>query len=216
MTVINIDKKYVFIRVFKTGSGTVGRELKKNDPDATVVTSMMRAADGFTGDGLRRTSHVKSSWIKENIFAKMDWDWDEYFKFGFVRNPWERELSNYFWNRGHRRPAHLHADGKKTPRGYFFKEFLNHRLLKDGQMDQANLLQCDYLTDVDYIARFENFEEEVKYIFNRIDVPLAQKICHRHKTEHKPYWEYYDDADIMKVEEWYKKDIEMYNYEFGE
>jgi hypothetical protein len=60
----------------------------------------------------------------------------------------------------------IHADGKKTPRGYFFKEFLNHRLLKDGQMDQANLLQCDYLTDVDYIARFENFEEEVKYIFN--------------------------------------------------
>ena len=108
----------------------------------------------------------------------MDWDWDEYFKFGFVRNPWDRELSNYFYN--------------------------------------SNIPQCDYLTDVDYIARFENFEEEVKYIFNRIGVALSQKIFHYNKTEHKPYWKYYDDADIMKVHQWYEKDIEMYNYEFGE
>jgi len=204
MTIVS-TKKYVFIGVFKTGSSTVRKELLKNDPDTTVVTAAAHCADGFAGYELRRTCHVKSSWIKENIFPKMDWDWDEYFKFGFVRNPWERELSNYFWN-----------NGKKTPRQYFFKEFLNHRLLKDGQIDQANLLQCDYLTDVDYIARFENFEEEVKYIFNRIGVPLSQKIFHYNKTEHKPYWEYYDDADIMKVHQWYEKDIEMYNYEFGE
>ena len=198
MTWIAPTKKYVFIRVFKTGSSTVGREIKKSDPDAGLELQVFRNG--------RRTSHVKSSWIKENIFSKLGLDWDEYFKFGFVRNPWDRELSNYFWNHGELKP----------PKDVSFKEWLNIRLQKDGQIDSANEPQCQYLTDVDYIARFENFEEEVKYIFNKIGVPISQPLMHINKTEHKLYWEYYDDVDIMKVYEWYKKDIEMYNYEFGE
>lgn len=205
MTIVS-TKKYVFIGVFKTGSSTVRKELLKNDPDTTVVTAAAHCADGFAGYELRRTCHVKSSWIKENIFPKMDWDWDEYFKFGFVRNPWERELSNYFYNSGKLKP----------PEDISFKEWLNINLRKDGLIDNHNIPQCDYLTDVDYIARFENYAEEVKYLFNRIGVPMSQPLMHLFKTEHKPYWEYYDDADIMKVHQWYEKDIEMYNYEFGE
>ena len=197
MTWIAPTKKYVFIRVFKTGSSTVGREIKKNDPDIIWVK---RIRNG------RITGHIESSWIKENIFPKLGLNWDEYFKFGFVRNPWDRELSNYFYNNKELKP----------PEDVSFKEWLNIRLQKDGQIDSANEPQCQYLTDVDYIARFENFEEEVKYIFNRIGVSISQPLMHIRKTEHKPYWEYYDDVDIMKVYEWYKKDIEMYNYEFGE
>jgi hypothetical protein len=204
MTIVS-TKKYVFIGVFKTGSSTVRKQLLKCDPDATVVRRRMHDRR-ITVRGSRQTSHVKSSWIKENIFPKMDWDWDEYFKFGFVRNPWDRELSNYFYN----------SKKLKPPEDISFKEWLNINLRKDGLIENHNIPQCDYLTDVDYIARFENFEEEVKYIFNRIGVPLSQKIFHYNKTEHKPYWKYYDDADIMKVHQWYEKDIEMYNYEFGE
>ena len=198
MTWIAPTKKYVFIRVFKTGSTTIREELQKNDPDAGL--ELLERRNGI------RTKHVKSYWIKENIFSKLGLDWDEYFKFGFVRNPWDRELSNYFFNNKKLKP----------PEDVSFKEWLNIRLQKDGQIDSANELQCQYLTDVDYIARFENFEEEVKYIFNKIGVPISQQLMHIRKTEHKPYWEYYDDVDIMKVYEWYKKDIEMYNYKFGE
>ena len=39
---------------------------------------------------------------------------------------------------------------------------------------------------------------------------------HFFKTRHEPYWKNYDDVDIMKVHQWYEKDIEMYNYGFGE
>ena len=198
MTWIAPTKKYVFIRVFKTGSTTIREELQKNDPDAGLELQVLRNG--------KRTSHVKSYWIKENIFPKLGLNWVEYFKFGFVRNPCDRELSNYFWNHGELKP----------PEDVSFKEWLNICLQKDGQLDSANELQCQYLTDVDYIARFENFEEEVKYIFNKIGVPISQPLMHVKKTEHKLYWEYYDDVDIMKVYEWYKKDIEMYNYEFGE
>ena len=193
----NSTKKYVFIKVFKTGSRTVTRSLLRND---SGVKHLTRIQNG------EQTRHVESSWIKENIFPKKGLDWDEYFKFGFVRNPWDREVSNYFFNGGKLKP----------PEDVPFKEFLNAHLFKGGQINITNIPQCDYLIDVNYVARFENYIEEVKYLFNRIDVPMPQPLMHINKTEHKPYWEYYDDADIIKVEEWYKKDIEMYNYEFGE
>ena len=169
-------------------------------------TAVNAAEQGHDSGVKRKHDHVKSSWIKENIFLELGLDWDKYFKFGFVRNPWDRELSNYFFNSGKLKP----------PEDISFKEWLNIRLQKNGFIRSHNSSQCDYLTDVNYVARFENYDEEVKYLFNRIGVPMLQPLIHTFKTEHKPYWEYYDDADIMKVHQWYEKDIEMYNYEFGE
>ena len=77
----------------------------------------------------------------------MGLDWDEYFKFGFVRNPWDRELSNYFYNSGKLKP----------PEGISFKEWLNINLRKDGVIHDHNTPQCDYLTDVDYISATVSF-----------------------------------------------------------
>ena len=231
MTAISIDKKYVFTSVYKTGSASLSSLLtsshserislkhpifKRTNIDSmfknnllvggyTILNNTIRLPDEY--DVIKYTPHSKSSTIKEILFhEESGLVWDDFFKFGFVRNPWDRELSNYFYNSGTLKP----------PKDISFKEWLNINLRKDGLIHDHNTPQCHYLTDVDYIARFENFEEEVKYIFNRIGVPLSQKIFHYNKTEHKPYWEYYDDADIMKVHQWYEKDIEMYNYEFGE
>lgn len=52
--------------------------------------------------------------------------------------------------------------------------------------------------------------------FAKIGLTGTPKLKHEHKTNHKPYWEYYNDVDIMVVHEAYKRDIAMYNYEFGE
>jgi hypothetical protein len=198
MTILS-TKKYLFIKVFKTGGTTIFKQMLHHDSGAKVIR---RIRNGKKLD----THHVESSWIKESVFPKLGLEWDEYFKFGFVRNPWDRELSNYFFNGGKLKP----------PEDISFKEWLNINLRKDGLIHDHNTPQCDYLTDVDYIARFENYDEEVKYLFPKIGVDLAQNYKHYNKTDHKPYWEYYDDADIMKVHQWYEKDIEMYNYEFGE
>ena len=215
MTVISHDKKYVFAAVFKTGSSSIANMLlHAHDENTYIKHHLAKNNINYSRSiyildeycSVKFIAHSKSTTIKKILFCEdTGLLWDEYFKFGFVRNPWDRELSKYFFNNGKLSP----------PENISFKDFLNSHLLKDGQMRASNLPQCEYLTDVNYIARFENYDEEVKYIFNKIDIPLPNKLQHRKKTEHKPYWEYYDDVDIMKVEEWYKKDIEMYNYEFG-
>ena len=212
MTVISHKKKYILVAVFKTGSSSMGRMLQTAHKEKiySKYHQSRRGRDIYLPDeyGVReRTLHSKSTTIKECLFTEEDnLVWEEYFKFGFVRNPWDRELSNYFFNNKTLLP----------PEDVSFKEFLNAHLLKGGQIDASNVPQCEYLTDVNYVARFENYAEEVKYLFNRIGLAFPNNLEYTNKTEHKPYWEYYDDADIMKVHEWYEKDIEMYNYEFGE
>jgi len=212
MTVISHKKKYILVAVFKTGSSSMGRMLQTAHKEKiySKYHQSRRGRDIYLPDeyGVReRTLHSKSTTIKECLFTEEDnLVWDEYFKFGFVRNPWDREVSNYFFNNKKLTP----------PKDVSFKEFLDYRLLKDGQIDASNVPQCEYLTDVNYVARFENYAEEVKNIYYKIGLAFPNSLKYTYKTEHKPYWEYYDDADIMKVHEWYEKDIEMYNYEFGE
>ena len=47
-------------------------------------------------DVIKYTPHSKSSTIKEILFhEESGLVWDDFFKFGFVRNPWDRALSVY-------------------------------------------------------------------------------------------------------------------------
>jgi chondroitin 4-sulfotransferase 11 len=231
MTVISIDKKYVFTSVYKTGSASLANLLTSNHFERislkhpifkrTNIDSMFKnnlLVGGYIAlnntfslpaeyDVIKYTPHSKSSTIKEILFhEESGLVWDDFFKFGFVRNPWDRELSNYFFNN----------ETLKPPKNISFKRWLKYTLKEDAQIGVSKSPQFEYLTDVDYVARFENYTEEVKYIFNKLKLPLPNKLQHIHKTEHKPYWEYYDDVDIMRVHQWYEKDIEMYDYEFGQ
>ena len=60
-----------------------------------------------------------------------------------------------------------------------------------------------------------HLQEEFLDVFNKIDVPKI-KIPHRNKTEHKPYWEYYNDETKEIVAKRFKEDIEFFGYKFGE
>ena len=139
--------------------------------------------------------HITSTELK-GMFLKNGWDWDNCFKFGFVRNPWDREVSSFFYS--------TFAKKHKQTFSEYVKNAPTHPLMHT------------YLTDVDYVARFERYEDETNFIWRKIGLTGTPKLKHEYKTNHKPYWKYYNDVDIMVVHEAYKRDIAMYNYEFGE
>jgi hypothetical protein len=146
-------------------------------------------------------------------------EYDNYFKFTLVRNPWDRILSFYL-NKIH---------GKDVLSGNFgtYPDFSDCKTFRDAilVLTTKNIEDCNYhyrlqtksfpSDNIDFIGRCENFQEDFNTICDKIGIP-KQKLPHLNKTKHKSYTEYYDDETKQIVAEKYAKDIEYFGYEFGE
>ena len=158
----------------------------------------------------RNTKHILAEEAKD-LYKEY---WDDYFKFAFVRNPWELEVSWYFFRKKQSRSI-------RSTHGMSFGDFVRQFDTTANAPWLPNTSSfLDYLTDsngellVDCVARCENFQQDFNIICNKLGIH-QQQLPHRNKTNHKHYTEYYDDETRELVAEKYAKDIEYFGYEFG-
>lgn len=134
-----------------------------------------------------------------------------YYKFGFVRNPWDRVVSLY-----HRGEGLMMRDVMS------FEDFVKwikyssstcvHPVPHTNQLDwfvdpHGNLL-------VDYIGKFERLEEDWEMISDRLDI--SQKLPHVNKNLNKTkhYTDYYNENTKDIIAKKFQIDIEYFNYTF--
>ena len=155
----------------------------------------------------------ESLWdICEISKKKKDIDVSDYFKFSFVRNPWDLVLSLYLYKKRESKVTgelrQYYADNylKQTSNGFGW-------FVKNCMHDQK--LQSWFLRDeeCDFIGKFENLDEDFTEVCRRIGLPQI-KLPACNKTEHKHYAEYYDEETKQIVADKYAKDIEYFNYKF--
>lgn len=163
--------------------------------------------------------HATATQVKE-IYLKDSKQFKEFHKFTFVRNPWSRAVSDYFWIK-----KDLKLSG--TFKSYLLlKDSFNDRRLKQPQSHLSTradhlLPQCNFILDkagkplVDFIGRFERIQQDFNIVCDKIGI-TRKELLHKNKTKHKHYTEYYDDETRQIVAEKYAKDIEYFGYEYGE
>ena len=201
MVLVSKSRKLAFVHIQKTGGSTVHRLLKEKLPDIYMV-------------GERHEFATRG--------AKELEDWDEYFRFAFVRNPWERLVSWYsmvtkFRKSGNELWQYVRENSSN------FEEFIRNCTeeveIREGIYYSFAYNQLDYVTDedgnllVDFIGRLENFDDDVCHVFDKIGEQV-EMVPHPKRSRHTHYSAFYTPETEEIVRERFKRDIEYFGYEF--
>lgn len=65
---------------------------------------------------------------------------------------------------------------------------------------------------IDFIGRFENLEQDFQIICTRLNIKAV--LPHLNKSERDHYRHYYDDQTREIVAQWFKIDIQEFDYKF--
>lgn len=148
--------------------------------------------------------------------------WKKYISFSVVRNPFDRVVRNF----QNARRNDSYWDSAISPTESRYEE----KTLKDKSFrETVDLLdelehggwerQHNFVTDgnenivVDKIIKYENLEEELDILFSKSLNPEPSKLKKK-KSRERGYRVFYDRETKKKVEEKYKKDLELFDYSF--
>ncbi len=212
--------QFLFVHIAKTGGTSVRAALNRlrwKDPMYYLAWPCHRLSH-LTGHrlGTKFPRHSKIVCAQEMLP-------DEYFsglfKFAFVRNPWDLQVSS-FHHIGRERPELL--KGHET-----FARFLRWKLNPERpyqyHMDTSITLQTDYLVDlsgellVDRTGRYEHLHEDFESICRHLGVANLALPHKRKATDRKSdYRSYYDDETAEMVSNHFRRDIDMLGYAFDD
>ena len=202
----------IFVAVPKTGTTSIRKIVgwpRHHHQD------LMELKEDITAYADERLSLNKKLQILLSPFARREYieqTFQSYFKFGFVRNPWDRVVSLY--NRKENREQLNNMD---------FDEFVNWIQLSSDTCvhPSPHRYQLDWFKDkggkvvADFIGRFEHIEKDWAYVAQQLNIcePLPHENSNPGNKKH--YTEYYTDTTRRIVAEKFKEDIEYFSYSFG-
>lgn len=146
---------------------------------------------------------------------------DTYFKFAFVRNPWDRIYSQY---------RYLKHTKKFSGAAGTFREYIlacetalqsgevlfgrNRAIFVRHMTNQLDWLTIDDKIAVDYIGRYETLAEDFKTAMEHIDPSIVLPHDNRSVRESGSYRDVYDEVTRNLVEKWHAKDLEYFDYQY--
>ncbi len=142
---------------------------------------------------------------------------DGFYKFAFVRNPWDWQVSMYHFIL--KREDHIHHARVKAMED--FESYLEWMIASRNPFTRgATKYQKDMVTDregrilVDFIGRFERLAEDFAQICGQIGIRAELPALNR--TRHRHYTDYYNERSRELVAEHFREDIELFDYHFGQ
>lgn len=156
--------------------------------------------------------HVKAREAKGELSEEI---YSNYLKFGFVRNPWDWQISMYHFIL--RETEHIRHQLVSTLGS--FEEYLEWIVAtKQPYPKGACKFQKDMFTDdrneliVDYIGKFESLAEDFSRICERVGICAV--VPHLNRTAHQHYQSYYNPRTRKLVQDHFADDIESFGYRF--
>jgi hypothetical protein len=228
--IISRKHKFIFFANGKTGTSSIEKNLNQYQEGEEY---------DFAVPGLFSKKHIPPVFVKS---CMTDSEWENYFKFVFVRNPWDWFVSQWKYNFSlnetpkiplsryfiHPRSSMqmkknndsiVEIGSKSVYNAYDVTHLANYLKRFRALPGQHTLIQSTKVFDlngkqmVDYIGRFENLENDYQTILKQIGLPI-QKLPHVNSTKHQSYKEHFTECGIEKVAEIWEEDIRSFGYTY--
>lgn len=148
---------------------------------------------------LRYSDHSPAPFVRRHVGGEA---WSAYFKLAVERNPWDRQVSFYFFAKKRKGFTLSFAEFLRTPK---------------CRVKNWPIYTIDDRVAVDRVVRYERLEEDLASIWTTIGltgVPPLPRAKGGFRPADRPYREFYDTATRRIVADMYAKEIEAFGYEF--
>lgn len=193
------ERRCIFVHIPKTGG-----------------VSVSRALFGNLAGGHATIRDYQMAFSREEFHA--------YFKFAFVRNPWDRLYSAFHFLRSggmNERDAEWsrrHLSSFDSFDSFVLKWLSPDNIyLYDHFVPQTDFIRLpgDTNVSVDFVGRFEQLETDFLYVCNRIGCP--SQLTHENKVAKDKgavYKDAYSSKTRLRVASIYRNDLDAFGYEF--
>lgn len=205
--IISSTHKFIFVAIPKTGTHSVRRALRVHMGPEDLEQVGLFVQRSLPMPELARIGHGHITLAQVRPFMKPA-DFETFFKFAFVRNPFDRFVSySSFITREN---GHFDRDPHKVMRYFLANPPMDHVLFRP-QHEFVSDVDGSLLTD--YIGRVEHMQQSYDEICGRIGIPSAA-LDQVNSSRRKDYRDYYDQFLIDGVAKLYARDLELFGYEF--
>ena len=233
MTMISHPEyNFLYVAITKTGCHTTKQSL--------VLSGLGTKADKNTPLAELSWKHPQHYTALEERQLIGEEDYNNRFKFTFVRNPWGRLLSSYtsiYRSREGRRQKLVTYEDAISPEKFneWAVDVLTNRIVekcsrKYPTCDHQRIMHwpcLDWITDkdgqiiVDFVGKHETLEEDYKKILSLIEARVKCPMPHyvplkrvNVSNQGFDYKHYYSDETRDLVSKHFEKDIEEFGYEY--
>jgi hypothetical protein len=205
--IISPQHRFIFAAIPKTGTHAVRQALREHMGPQDLEQVGLFVNRKLPIPDLAKVGHGHLSLQQVRPYFRPE-DFDGFFKFAFVRNPFDRFISYC---------AFMTREGgqfEKNPQ-VVMRHFMDnppwHHVLFQPQHTFVAGADGNLLTD--YLGRVEEMQLSYDEAAKRIGIP-SRPLDRVNASSRRDYRDYYDQALIDGVAKLYARDLEYFGYEF--
>lgn len=223
--IVSHRHRFIFLKTMKTAGTSVELALSDSCGDDDIITPVTAADEVLRGrrgpqhylgdpalarpirpDGRSEAirdcgdcyNHMTAREVRDRVGARI---WRDYFKWTIERNPWDRQVSWYYF----------------TQRGLDRIAFDQHLQLSEARLSNFDIYAIDDRVAVDFVCRFETLTADLTTALAAVGlVPPAR--WPRAKSTFRPagddYRRHYTAESTAQVAGWYAREIAQFDYQF--
>jgi len=205
--IISAQHRFVFVAIPKTGTHAVRQALREHMGPQDMEQVGLFVNRRMPIPDLAKLGHGHLSLQQVRPYFRPE-DFDGFFKFAFVRNPFDRFISYCaFMTREH---GQFEQDPQGVMRHFIDNPQWQHVLF---QPQHTFVTGADGQLLTDYLGRVEEMQQSYDEVARRISIP-SRPLERVNASSRRDYRDYYDQSLTDGVAKLYARDLEYFGYEF--